>query len=732
MKRKIIYVLPVLACTLFSSCNDYLDTVNYSLVDDNFVYQSDYEADKLVLGVYTYMRSSSQFHGNGLFYDWISANSDFEIMPEAATANARYNGANLWPNAVNISSSVANIGQWDNMYNLINKCNILLNGFENSPTFKEQWNAPGKTPLTSMYAEVATIRAIAYYELTRLWGDCFYSTKPIVSQEEAYSMKIVDRNDIQEAEIEHLQSVVSKMFKIGENGMTAERLTSGAAYSIIARLAIIRGGYSLRPANWDMSQFESPIQSDATWGKLARRSDWTEWYKVANKALKEVCSNSGASIITTGDNPFQQVFQDMMNLVPSRENIFEIAEVPSLANSERPYAFGRPSNGSNGLYPPKSYGQTRYLPWYYWGAFDPKDLRRDVSVTVSGLSGSPGEVLLPWIKGNAAIGGGPSLNKWDYSRQPEGSFSVTASVQRRSGINGPYIRLADMILLLAETEAYLAQAGVAGYSTANALVELNKIRSRAFSAADQAKKVTDYLAGLTTADAVIQAIQDERMFELTGEGARKYDLIRWGLFGERVNWVQNEMDATLDDLQTKGYREYANGNQFPAYVYVKHFTGAEAKALGMTTFLTTNMPLDVDPAKDQLTDLQALLIPGWRGNANWDNYAGRTLDYSCMAIQGLFRYIAPGSAEAFALEAKGYERTAYGMDMIYTSTIVDAEERRTSMIANWQTGAAGTFGGYMPNDYAAGKPPRYLIPIPNTTISYSGGIVANQYGYPQQ
>ena len=53
------------------------------------------------------------------------------------------------------------------------------------------------------------------------------------------------------------------------------------------------------------------------------------------------------------------------------------------------------------------------------------------------------------------------------------------------------------------------------------------------------------------------------------------------------------------------------------------------------------------------------MYPGWRGVFDdWEGYTGKSI-YSAnpgtnLAIQGLFKHIEPGSAEAKALEADGY------------------------------------------------------------------------------
>ena len=714
MKKVIIYI-GIVAMGLFSSCNDFLETENKSKVDNLFVFDSAFEANKVVIGAYEVFRASSGIHSNGLFYDMLSVSSDYELGPEMASSNARYNNENFYPNAVEINGGPS--GSWNNMYLVINRCNIILNAFENNAQYVADVEAKEKTELTHMYGEIATMRAILYYELTRVWGDVIYSTGPIMKEEDYADLTVTDRSEIHEGEIENLKAVESLMYYLGENGKEAERITRGAAQAVIGRLALQRGGFALRKPDDDKSKYESAEYSDSEWGFYARRTDWKNWYQTANEYLKLAVNNSGAKIITddkgTG-NAFQQVFQQMMNLEVCQESIFEIAETAGIQN-ERPYAFGRPTNGGSTSNPPKAYGQVRFLPWFYWGAFDTSDLRRDVTVAVTGPTGAGAEVILPWNKGNMTAGGGISLNKWDYCRLV--NLSVTASNQRRTGINAPYIRLADIYLLLAETEAVLGNVSSAkGY--------LEVIRKRAFSTADQATKVTAYLAALTSADEVLEAIQDERMFELAGEGMRKFDLVRWGILPEKVVEAQKEMDATVTDLDAKGYREYANGLQFPSHIYTKVVSQANMKTLGINDMLIGNTPAGLDSD----SEAYALQMPGWRGNTtDWD----AELSYSGLAIRGLYKYIAEGSAEHTRLVGMGYSRVPYGYYMLEYKGPNDNDP--VNQRPNWNASRTGTLGGYLYNvEYTAKKPVRYLQPIPAATIEYSNYKITNSYGFPNE
>ena len=200
--------------------------------------------------------------------------------------------------------------------------------------------------------------------------------------------------------------------------------------------------------------------------------------------------------------------------------MFEIAETQSQF-SERPYAFGRPSDGgSSNAFPCKSYGQSRMYPAFYYGDFDPKDLRRDVTTTVTANSGACSEKIITFTPGSRSNGGLPN-NKWDESRMAK----PYTTAQRASGINWPIMRMADVVLMLSEVYAELGDEG-------KAKTELTKVRSRAFLAADRTEKVTNYISSLS-GDVLKEAIQQERKLEFAGEGIRRYDLIRTGKLPEK-------------------------------------------------------------------------------------------------------------------------------------------------------------------------------------------------------
>lgn len=84
------------------------------------------------------------------------------------------------------------------------------------------------------------------------------------------------------------------------------------------------------------------------------------------------------------------------------------------------------------------------------------------------------------------------------------------------GNNWRIIRYADVLLMLAEAENELGNSGVA-------VGLINQVRQRA--------EIADLTAGLSQ-DQVFDAVVEERIMELTGEGHRFLDLVRWELAEE--------------------------------------------------------------------------------------------------------------------------------------------------------------------------------------------------------
>ena len=450
--------------------------------------------------------------------------------------------------------------------------------------------------------------------------------------------------------------------------------------------------------------FEKVSESSSRKCFYGRRTDWQTFYTLAEKYLGDAIANHGNIVFQTTDprsgdrfgNPYQYVFQQTMvgwkvDNTFADESVYEVPETHAVGNSERPYAFGRPSEGGgSNAYPCKNYDQSRFGPLYYYNDFDPADMRRDVTCAITGSNGKGAEQLINFTKGSRCKGG-IGLNKWDENRMDQ----PWTAKQRQSGINNPFMRFADIILMQAEVKAALKK-------DSEARNYLDMIRNRAFGSAAAAK--TD--AFIAKCGSLLDACIEERKFEFGGEGSRKWDLIRTNKLGKTIAAFYQESANMINDLKTKGYHEFANGNVISNYVWTKL---VDAKKL-YGYRLTTQCPAgkENDP----------VLYPSWRGqnddwaavaSANGTSASSLTAgDLTNLAIKGLFTYIDPAGAEAQALEADGYKKEDWGIN------IVNNAEQYSTLIYN---------------GYEEGQPPVYMLMMGGNIIKNSNGAFHNGYGF---
>ncbi|BAV07350.1 Starch-binding associating with outer membrane [Filimonas lacunae] len=696
--KKIIPILyiAVLLIPVASCKKSFLDVQSPSSVDQDFVFSSPSETYKVLIGCYDLWRSGA----SGLFYDIDVVGSDAECHPETYDAQLRHIPEGLYASEISIDYANS-LNAWANLYKIANRANIIMDAIRAKPEYQQAVAAGAVTDWTQLYGEAAVFRAFSYHTLIRYFGDVPYFQNTISTTAQTDSARLTSRDVIYDGEIDNLSKAATGMYRLGESGINAERFSRTFAYGLMGKMAMYAGGYGLRRTDLNYGGVTFTQLGIEKWNaKYVRRTDYKKYYELAKTNLKACLDNAGSAYLITTDprgtgftNPFQYNFQYNMNLVVSPESLYEIGETQAQF-SERPYAFGRPSNGgSSNAYPNKAYGQSRMHPSFYYGDYDPKDLRRDVSVTVTANSGSASEVIIDFTPGSRDKGG-LANNKWDESRMP----NPYVAAQRQSGINWPQLRMADVILLLAEAYAETGEEG-------QAKVELAKVRSRAFAAADQTEKVTNYINALG-GDALKEAILQERKLEFAGEGYRREDLIRTGKLPQKIKALRDAQIAMVAGLKANGYYTFPNGNTISNYIYTK---GVNAADLGLSKMLTTQTTVAEGAAT------YPILFPGWRGNSDaWVGlgYTASTNNRN-LAIQGLFRYIDPNGAEAADLVAKGYKKTAWG------ANIVANEAQYTTNI----------FKGYPDSYFSSGVPPRYLLPLTSETVSKSNGLITNGYGF---
>jgi hypothetical protein len=190
------------------------------------------------------------------------------------------------------------------------------------------------------------------------------------------------------------------------------------------------------------------------------------------------------------------------------------------------------------------------------------------------------------------------------------------------------LRYSDVILMLAEAENEL------NGPTAVAQDALKRVRQRAFAEADWNIKVDQYVSSVAESkEAFFNAIVNERAWEFGGEMIRKYELIRWNLYYQKVK-------ETVDGCKKMADDAFNGTGTLPDYIYTKLDENGDLKIL--------NTHKKMLSAPDETWERQSWLIAMYdetRADGysewitrDWDNYINPS---NIGAPNGVVRYIFP-------------------------------------------------------------------------------------------
>lgn len=710
--KKILYSALCVAALAATSCSDYLEVTSPSEVDADFVFSNSTTARAAMEGAYESWRDCAQnmVFGDGLFYALDVAGSDIERHPEAFDKQpARHwpetfyeNGAYAGNYTLGSYDKDTKDGGYNRLFAVIGKANAVITAMQNTADFAGMMAQTEPTGVSQLYGEAIAMRATAYRELMKYYGDV-----PYQDTFGKAATGLASRDSIYEVCINELIAVEPLMYPSGQipgYAGTKNYFSKTYVQGLIGRMCLEAAGYQTRRGDITPVDIEGnpvtiekfPGSTDNNGASYGRRSDWRDFYATAKTYYEKVLENSGAAEFLTVDprgaegkrvynNPYQYFFQQMhmSDAIYATESIYEYPmQQGTGGNDARSYSFGRVSQGGKATsYPCKAYGQGRINPAYYYGIFDPNDMRRDVAVTVTGSDGKGGEQLIPFKPGAQANGGGLSFNKWDENRQESPWYKA----QRKSGINGPYMRLSEIYLSYAEVCAVLGE-------TATAKQYLTKIRERSFPAGQA--KVDEFI---TKCGSLLDAVIEERGFEFAGEGDRRWTLIRTGMLNDRIKRIKDLTKAMMDGLASDGYYEFENGNVISSHIYTKPVDGKSIVGFRLTAQYV--------PDAEMTAEEKAVLFPGWRGqHDDWTKFGAAAVSNSNLAIQGLFERVA----DEQALLAAGYKKVAWGADLVQFR---DEYEK------------------YMFYAYDYVKAPIYLMPF-TANVMAAGGFT-NGYGFSQ-
>lgn len=659
MKLKYLF-FAALASLGFTACSDFLDVDSVSKYDSEGVFGEKTEINRALNGVYAKLMSGD-FYGDAYFTKFVF-NSDVEFTTntsDVATNNSfrRFDG----------NSTASDVEKfWNAAYSGVEYANNFVYYLERSPLYSTE-----DAEIMQMMGEAKVIRAMFFHDLVTYFGDIPFTFEP-ASVVENYVMPIVSRDEVYKTLIEDLKSIAPYMKFAANLSNGVERASKEFCWSMIARMAMHAGGYSLRP----------DTDNPANFGKMERPANYKDLYKTA----LAYCDSVISSATHTLSLPYYRVFVNECNYVVN-SNDDPIFEIP----------FAKETSGNVGyVHGPKSelyegstsgdniWGEAKSsaaLSAFYRFMFDPEDARRDY---LNGLWGYlyNGE---PTISVSYTVYNNKWSKLWSTSGNPESAGNT--------GINFPYMRYTDVLLMYAEAANELNDG-----PTDAAKAALRQVRQRAFT---NPEKIDSYIESMSgSKDDFLKAVLDERKFEFAGENMRWKDLVRNNLLAENTYYnflrylVCGENGAGQSAYQEMveeydGMPEYLD--KLPSTVY--YMIGANPQ----TPSVFPNTSLRIIDIYNPYDDVVVSTVP--------DEYRALTVQYPYA-----------WASDAGVVNAQCLY-SFYGY--IYCDQISGLVYLNTN----------GKYSTHAPNANASLPPVRYILPYPNAAIQRSADAYKNYYGY---
>ena len=507
MKKVTILIFATLITSL-TGCKKFLDEKPVSQVDETFVFSDVANTRRAIAGVYSQL-TGDQGYGIRLSLYFTLDNDE----TQGPTGNP--NGDNDRRDISRYKANASN-AQIEKPFNQIFKgiefANNCIEGIPKSTVYTNGTDKE-KKQMQRMLGEALTLRAQYYFEAIRNWGDLpeHFGSAASSAAKDAFP-KRQNRDVLYNKIIEDLKTASNLMpwknevTTIGDD--IDERITKGTAKALRARIALFRGGYSLRN--------DTKI--------MERSSDYLKFYEIAKNECKDIID---AGYHTLNPN-YKSLWKDQVGAHtiadPNGELMFQVSGIGlgGIADTKLGYYNGPTVNS-------KGNKSINILPTYLY-QFDSLDTRRDVTCV-------PYSVQADGIKKNGtsvtAIVDGKYRRDWVTN-----PAILPTSDQQYMSLKWQIIRYSDVLLMFAEAENELN-----GSASALAYEAVNMVIRRGHNKPINATNPTiDLQNGLGKIDFFNQIVL-QRSLELGGEGIRKYDLIRWNLLATKITQTKNWLTA---------------------------------------------------------------------------------------------------------------------------------------------------------------------------------------------
>ena len=684
-----------------ASCNDFLEVDAPSAYTEEFVFSQKSEIQRALNGVYA-QALVNDLYGNAYQRTFIlNSDVDFQVSSDNAHSHTSYARLDCDDQGGDIYKF------WTAAYNLIEYANKFVKSAEASELYD-----PEDAELMQWIGEARCLRAMAYHDMVVMFGDVPFTFEPAAEHGADFVIPIADRETIQKTLIEDLQKAASAMSST--SSVTVEHCSKEFAHALIARIALTAGGYSLRPDK----------DNARSYGTMKRPDNYLEYYKIA--------MNHADSVITAGTHKLTASYQDVFvnecnyQVVNNDDPIFEIP-------------FAKESTGNTGYVQGPTYSDYEGKTVGVWGKCDggarlnafyrflfrENDKRREF---VNGLwyysyytttDGSLADSV--YIRNDYSV----HNNKWSKLWTSEGN-ALGNDKSGSTGINYPYMRYADVLLMYAE-----AANEINGGPTDKAVDCLTQVHNRAFENGDP-EFITAAQGGK---EEFLKAVLDERKWEFAGENMRWRDLVRNNKYSEELIYsflryysvgMQSVGSSTgyEDGINLHDGYTLDNGyiDNMPGRIYYHAYRIEEANAYAMIFFKAQLYGYIFDAANNAT---QMYPNQSQKSLRIYNAYKPASSPTTGLIKNGGFSALAWNYADFYEW---GDENSGTPKDQCKYSFYGYIRGDASGNLWLVNNGALTQLPLTIP---AANELPavRYILPYPNLAIQRSAGAYKNYYGY---
>lgn len=466
-KYKILRLcLPLYILLYFSSCTKELNTSPTSIITNSSFWKTEDDVDGALAGMYVDLRNV--------------ASANLYLLGEARSEILTYGSGGQGGYDIYYFNTLhaGNAGPgWQQFYTIVNSANLLLKyvpGIE----FKDE------TKKNNVLAQAYTMRAFAYFVMTRTWGDLAIHTEPIESSNAEVTQKA--------------RSPKEEVFNLIKEDLDK--------------------ALELYPNN----NFSS---GRYLWSKPSANALKADVYLWTGKQL-----NGGASDFQIALNALNEVQKADVSLLPEFADVFEFE---NKGNKEflMSVRFQEFEAGNNYF----------WLMWIHGSAVPGTidDYARSIIFPVGSGQGIviPSEVYRNQYTDDDTRKDATFLEIYAYEEPDVPTYNTSIVLKGKGLVNSGDRKFINDVILYRYADILLMKAEVKNALGQNPEAEINEVRRRAYG---DAFTNHQFVNGSQVSND--EAILKERLLELAFEGKRWWDLVRFDKAFELVPSLQDRAD----------------------------------------------------------------------------------------------------------------------------------------------------------------------------------------------